>query len=73
MYNMTWIKSLPSGSDGKESTCNAEDAGEEDALEKEMITIPVFLSGKSQGQRSLASYSPQGHKGSNTTEHAHSQ
>ena len=30
-----WIKSLPGGSDGKESTCNAEDMGEEDTLEKE--------------------------------------
>ena len=29
------IKSLPGGSDGKESTCNAEDMGEEDTLEKE--------------------------------------
>ena len=32
----------------------------EDALEKEMATTPVFLPGKSDGQRSLAGYSPQG-------------
>ena len=29
---------------------------------------PVFLPGKSHGQRSLASYSPWGHKESDTTE-----
>ena len=36
---------------------------------------PVFLSGKSHGQRSLAGYSPWGHKDSNTTEQlrAHTQ
>ena len=32
----------------------------EDPLEKKMA--PVFLPGKSHGQRSLASYSPWGHK-----------
>ena len=32
---------------------------------------PVFLPGKSQGQRRLAGYSPWGHKESDTTEHAH--
>ena len=31
-------------------------------LEKEMETIPVFLSGKFHGQRSLAGYSPWGRK-----------
>ena len=30
---------------------------------------PVFLPGKFRGQRSLPSYSPQGHKESDTTEH----
>ena len=30
---------------------------------------PVFLPGKSQGQRRLAGYSPWGHKESDTTEH----
>ena len=29
--------------------------------------LPVFLPGKSQGQRSLVGYSPWGHKESNTT------
>ena len=32
---------------------------------------PVFLSGKSHGQRSLAGYGPWGHKESNATEHTH--
>ena len=32
---------------------------------------PVFLSGKFYGQRSLASYSPQGHKESDVTERTH--
>jgi len=44
---------------GKLSTCNAEDLQEaqvpslgwEDPLEKEIALIPVFLSGKSHGQR----------------------
>ena len=31
--------------------------------------IPVFLPGKSHGQRSLAGYSPWGHKESDMTEH----
>ena len=34
----------------------------EDPLEKEMQTTPVFLPGKSYEQRSLAGYSPRGHK-----------
>ena len=34
---------------------------------------PVFLPGKSPGQRSLAGYSPWGCKASNTTEYAHMQ
>ena len=38
----TWVQSL----------------GQEEPLEKEMATIPVFLSGKSHGWRSLAGYSP---------------
>ena len=32
--------------------------GWEDPLEKEMATTPVFLPGKSHGQRSLAGYIP---------------
>ena len=36
--------------------------GQEDSLEKEMETDPVFLPGESHGQRSLEGYSPWGHK-----------
>ena len=32
---------------------------------------PVFLHGESHGRRSLADYSPQGHKDSDMTDHAH--
>ena len=61
----------------KESVWNAEDSqetgvqslGQEDSLEEEMATTPVFLPGKFCGQRSLADYSPWGHKEFHTTGH----
>ena len=37
-------------------------SGQENPLEYEMATTPVFLPGKSQRQRSLAGFSPWGHK-----------
>ena len=42
--------------------------GQEDPLEQEMATHSSILARKSHGQRSLAGYSPQGHKESDTTE-----
>ena len=43
--------------------------GQEDPLEEGMATpIPVFLPGEFHGQRSLAGYSPWGHKDSDVTE-----
>ena len=42
--------------------------GWEDPLEEEMASAPVFSPGKSHGQRSLAGYSPWGHKESDTAE-----
>ena len=42
--------------------------GQEDTLEKGMPIHLVFLPGKSHGQRSLAGYSPWGHKESEVTE-----
>ena len=39
-------------------------------LKEEMATTPVFLPGKSHGQRSLACYSPWGHKELDMTEHS---
>ena len=43
----------------------------EDPLEEGMATTPVFLPGKSHGQRSLVGYSPWGHKELDTTERLH--
>ena len=41
---------------------------QKDPLEKEMTTTPVFLLGKSHRRRSLAGYSPRGHKELDMTE-----
>ena len=41
--------------------------GQEDPLENEMTTHPVFLPGKSHGQRSLVGYSPWDRKESDVT------
>ena len=51
----TWVQSL----------------GQEDTLEKEMATTPVFLPGESHGRRSLMGYSPRGRKELDTTERLH--
>ena len=44
---------------------------QEDSLEEEMTTTPVFLPGKFHGQKSLAGYSPWGHKELDMTKHVH--
>ena len=62
----------PGGSDGKESTCNAGDLVGKIPWRREWQPTPVFLPGEFHGQRSLAGYSPRGHKESDTTEHARS-
>ena len=60
------------GSVLKNQSANAGDwvwsLNQEDPLEKEMATTPVFLPGESHGQRSLVGYSPYGHKESDMTE-----
>ena len=38
---------------------------------RKWLPTPVFLSGKSHGQRSLVGYSPWGRKESDMTEHTH--
>ena len=48
----TWVRSL----------------GQEDPLQKEMASTPVFLPGESHGWRSLVGYSPWGPKESDKTE-----
>ena len=42
--------------------------GWEDPLEEGMATTLVFLPGESRGQKSLAGYSPKGHKETDRTE-----
>ena len=42
--------------------------GQENALEKEMEPLPVFLLGKSHEQRSLIDWSPRGSRESDTTD-----
>ena len=58
-----WVKNLPAIQETQVQSLDWEDP-----LEEEIATAPVFLPGESHGQRSLASYSPCGHKGSDTTE-----
>ena len=65
---------FPGGSSGKESNSGAGDLGlipelgrsREDPWRREWQPTPVFLPGKSHGQKSLVGYSPQGHKESDT-------
>ena len=59
-------KGFPGGSVGKESTCNAADAGSHEFSPRDGKILwkrawqhtPEFLSGDFHGQRSLAGYSP---------------
>ena len=68
------LLSSPGGSDGKEFSCNAGDLGLIPGLGRspgggrDWQPNPVFLPGKSHGQRSRAGYSPWGHKASDMTE-----
>ena len=60
------------GSDGKESACSAGDlgsiSGQENRWRRKWQPTPAFLPGEFHGQRSLADYSPWGHKQSDTAE-----
>ena len=51
------VKNLPAVQD-----IEVQSLGQEDPLEKEMQPTPVFLLGKSQGQRSPGGSSPWGHR-----------
>ena len=55
------------GSDGKELACNAGGV-RKIPWRREWQPTPVFLPGEFHGQRSLAGYSPGGHKELDTTE-----
>ena len=64
---------LPWWLGSKEFTCNAGDMGFNPSIRKipwrrKWHTTPVFLPGKSHGQRSLVGYSPWDHKELDTTE-----
>ena len=68
-YSILWYTTslgFPGGSDGKESACNAGDPGlildREIPWRREWQHTPVFSPEESHGQRSLAGYSPWGHK-----------
>ena len=57
------IMGFPDGSDGKESVYNAGDQGSIPGSGRspgEWLPTPVFLPGKSHGQRGLAGYSSRG-------------
>ena len=61
---------------GKESACQSKRLGFNPSVRKlpwrrKWQPTPVFLPGKSHGQRNLVGYSPQGRKESDTTEHTH--
>ena len=67
-----YFTDFPGGSDGKESACNTGNLGSFTELgrfpwRREWLPTPVFLPGKSHGQRSLADYNPWGHKETDTT------
>ena len=70
---------FPGGSVSKESTCNSGDCLQckkhgfnpwvgKIPWGREWQPTPIFLPGKSQGQKSVAGYSPWGHTESDTTE-----
>ena len=71
--NTMYEKGFPSGSDGKESACNAGDLGSIFWVRKipwrrKWLHPPVFLLGEFHGQRSLVDYSPWDRKELDTTE-----
>ena len=65
---------FPGGSEVKSSTCNAGDLSSipgKIPWRRKWQPTPVLLPGESHGWRSLASYSPRGHKELDTTEQLH--
>ena len=60
------VKNPPANAGDSET--QVQSLGQEDPLEKEMATTPIFLPGKFHGQRSLLGYSPWGCKESDMTE-----
>ena len=67
------VRGFPGGSEGLESACNGRDLGlirgsGRSPGAREGLPTPVFLPREFHGQRSLVSYSPWGHKESDTTD-----
>ena len=60
---MAQVKNLPAMQETR-----VQSLGQEDPWRREWPPTPVFLPGEVHGQRSLAGYSPWGHKESDTTE-----
>ena len=76
MIGWNWVFSgFPGGIGGEETSAgDARDAGlisgsGRSPWRRAWQPTPVFLAGESHGRRSLAGYSPWGHKESDTTEH----
>ena len=65
------IKNLPADAGVSREMDSSLD--QEDPWRRELQPSPVFLLGKSHGQRSLTGYSPWGCKESDTAEHEHRQ
>ena len=66
-------RGFPGGISGKEPSCQCRSTGDLGSIPGLVRSFggghtPVFLLGESHQQRSLAEYSPYGHKGSDTTE-----
>ena len=77
IFHIIVKKELPRWNSGKGSSCNAEGAGDMSSNPwvrkipwRTWQPTPVFLPGKSHGQRSLGGYSPWGCKELDMTEHA---
>ena len=71
-HQLKSVKTIPGGSEGKESACSAGDLGSISGSGRSPGEgngyLLQFLPGKFHGQRSLEGYRPQGHKELNTTE-----
>ena len=72
-YDLSSILGFPGGSDGKESACKAEDPGSIPGLGRSPggehgNPLQYSCLENPRGQRSLAGYSPRGHKELDTTE-----
>ena len=68
LRNSKEIMGFPGGTNDKESTCQSRRHRRCGLISwnRKSQPAPVFLPGKFRGQRSLPSYSPQGHKESDT-------